>query len=188
MRSLNLVPWRERQRRAVLWRWQLGGVLAMLVALGGVFLIDQALHHINQTHASHMAAWLQQQQALQSQLQDASLWQTRERQAQQLQQVWPHWRLLQTQAWQALMGLLSVSPQGLHISHAEWREGQWRLQVKAFSGSQVQQWQAQLHAQGIGLEIQTTPTASSSWHCPQGRWWRLQTYVLRSPAVQGGRS
>jgi hypothetical protein len=188
MRSLNLVPWRERQRRVVLLRWQLGVVMAMGIALVLVRVIDQVLVNINQAHLSQTAAWLQQQQVLQSQLHDASLWQTRERQAQQLQSLWPHWHRLQTQAWQAFIGLLSASPQGVQISHAEWRDGQWRLQAKAFSAAQMQQWQAQLLAQGIAVQIHTTPSASAGWRCPQGRWWRLQTYELRSSTSQRGQS
>lgn len=188
MSRLNLVPWRERQRLAVFRRWQIGVVLGAIVTTLTLLAIDQALGNINQAHEARLAALDAQQQALQQQLTQAPLWQTRERQAQRLQQAWPRWQQLQLQAWQALTHLLSVVPHGVQVIHAEWREGQWRLQVRALHWSKVVLWQAQLQARGVQIQGQPTVLASTLWRCPQGRLWRLNTYELISPSLAGASS
>jgi hypothetical protein len=188
MSTLNLVPWRERHRRAVLQRWQWGVVLSVVLSLGLAFIIDQALADHNQAHETRMVAWQAQQQALQSQLRDAALWQTRERQARQLQNTWPHWQQLQAQGWLAFISLLSASPQGVQLSHAEWHDGQWRLQAHAFSQLQLQSWMTQLQSQGISLQMSAIPSSARGWRCPQGRMWRLLTYDLHSLPAEGARS
>lgn len=188
MSTLNLVPWRERQRHAVLQRWQWGVVLSVGVSLGLALIIDQALADHNQAHENRAVAWQAQQQALQSQLQDAALWQTRERQAQQLQNTWPQWQHLRAQGWQAFISLLSASPQGLQLSQAEWHDGQWRLQANAFSQMPLQSWITQLQSQGIALQLPATPSSTRAWRCPQGRMWRLHTYDLHSISAEGAHS
>ena len=188
MRGLNLVPWRERQRQAVLQRWQIGGLLAAALTLAMVFAIDQWLAQANAAHEAVMSAWQLEEQALQRQMQDAALWQTRYRQAQQLRQVWPQWQQQQLQAWRSLIDFLSVPPRGLQLSQVEWREGQWHLQVRAFHAAQVQRWQGQLQAHGIHVKAQPTPVSTQLWRCPQGRLWHLHTYELSSPVPQGVRS
>ena len=188
MSTLNLVPWRERQRQAVLQRWQTGCLLAAAVTFAMVMAIDHGLADTNAAHEAKMSAWQIQQQALQAKLQDAALWQTRHRQAQQLQQVWPQWQQQQWQAWRSLIDVLSVPPHGLQLSHVEWHEGQWRLQVRAFGAAHVQRWQAALQTHGITLKAQPAPVSTQLWRCPQGRLWHVQTFELSSPAAQGVRS
>lgn len=188
MSALNLVPWRERQRLAVFRRWQIGVVLGAVVTTLILLAIDQALGNINQAHEARLEALDAQQQALQQQLTQAPLWQTRERQAQQLQQAWPRWQQLQLQAWQALTHLLSVIPHGVQVIHAEWREGQWRLQVRALNWNKVELWQAQLQARGVHVHGQPTVLTSHLWRCPLGRLWRLNTYELISPSLAGASS
>ena len=185
MSTLNLVPWRERQRTVVLRRWQGGVVLGALVTTLILLAIDSNLNHINLAHEARMAAVHNQQQALELQLSEAPLWQTRERQAQQLQRAWPGWQQLQWQAWQALIDLLSVAPRGLQVTQAEWREGQWRLQVRALHWSHVLHLQAQLKTRGVQLQGAPTVLASTLWRCPQGRLWQLNTYELHSPFFEG---
>ncbi|MEY3503024.1 MAG: hypothetical protein RL763_1092, partial [Pseudomonadota bacterium] len=81
MSTLNLVPWRERQRLAVFRRWQVGVVLGAIattlkvgVVLGAIattltlMAIEQALGNINQAHEARLEALHAQQQALQQQL------------------------------------------------------------------------------------------------------------------------
>ena len=182
MSTLNLVPWRERERRVVLRRWHLGVLLGALVTTFALLVIDQALGHINQAHEARLSALHSQQLALQQQLREAPVWQTRERQARQLQLAWPRWQQLQWQSWQALMDLLSVAPHGLQITHAEWRDGQWRLQVRALHWRKVALWQAQLQSRGVQVLGSPTVLASTLWRCPQGRLWRLNTYELHSVA------
>jgi hypothetical protein len=150
--------------------------------------IDHALGNVNQVHEARLEALHAQQQALQQQLTEAPVWQTRERQAQQLQQAWPRWQQLQMQAWQALTQLLRVSPHGVQVMHAEWREGQWRLQVRALHWQYVQRWQTQLQARGVYVRGQPTVLSSHLWRCPQGRLWRLNTYELVSSSPQGASS
>jgi len=188
MRALNLVPWRERQQQTVLQRWQIGGLLAAAVTFAMVFAIDHWLANANAAHEANMSAWQLQQQALQPKLQDAALWQTRHRQAQQVQQAWPQWQQQRWQAWRSFIDFLSVPPRGLQLSQVEWRDGQWRLQVRAFNAAQVQHWQDQLQAHGIAVKAQPTPVSSQLWRCPQGRLWDLHTFELSSPAPQGVRS
>jgi len=185
MSTLNLVPWRERQRAVVLRRWQVGLVLGALVTTLTLLAIDHTLDNINQAHEARMLAMHSQQQALQQQLSEAPLWQTRERQAQQLQLAWPRWQQRQLQAWQALIDLLSVAPRGLQVTQAEWREGQWRLQVRALHWSHVLHLQAQLKTRGVQLQGSPTVLASTLWRCPQGRLWQLNTYELHSPSFEG---
>jgi len=188
MSTLNLVPWRERQRLAVFRRWQIGVVLGAIATTLTLMAIEQALGDINQAHEARVEALHAQQQALQQQLTDAPVWQTRERQAQQLQQAWPHWQQLQLQAWQALTHLLSVAPHGVQVIHAEWREGQWRLQVRALHWRHVQHWQTRLQARGVQVRGQPTVLNRILWRCPQGRLWRLNTYELISPSLAGASS
>jgi len=188
MSTLNLVPWRERQRLLALRRWQVGVVLVAIATTLTLLAIDHALVHTNQLHEARLEALHVQQQALQEQLTDAPVWQTRERQAQQLQQVWPRWQQLQMQAWQALIQLLSVAPHGVQVIHAEWREGQWRLEVRALHWHHVQRWQTQLQARGVHVRGQPTVLTSMLWRCPQGRLWRLNTYALVSSSPQGASS
>jgi Tfp pilus assembly protein PilN len=185
MSTLNLVPWRERQRLAVFRRWQVGVVLVAIVTTLTLLAIDHALGNINQAHEARLEALHGQQLALQQQLTEAALWQTRERQAKQLQQAWPRWQQLQLQAWQALTHLLSVVPRGVQVIHAEWREGQWRLQVRALHWQYVQRWQTQLQARGVHVRGQPTVLSRMLWRCPQGRLWRLNTYELVSSSLEG---
>jgi type IV pilus assembly protein PilN len=188
MRALNLVPWRERQRQAVLQRWQIGGLLAATATFAMVFAIEHWLAEANHGHELNMSAWQAQQQALQHKLQEAALWQTRYRQAQQVQQAWPQWQQQQWQAWRSLIDFFSVPPRGLQLSQVQWRDGQWQLQVRALSAAHVLHWQDQLQAHGIAVRAQPTPIASHLWRCPQGRLWHLHTFELSSPAPQGVRS
>jgi len=185
MSTLNLVPWRERQRLVALRRWQVGVVLVAIVTTLTLLAIDHALVHTNQVHEARLEALHVQQQTLQEQLTEAPVWQTRERQAQQLQQAWPRWQQLQLQAWQALTHLLSVAPHGVQVIHAEWREGQWRLQVRALHWQYVQHWQTQLQALGVHVRGQPAVLSSHLWRCPQGRLWRLNTYELVSSPLEG---
>jgi Tfp pilus assembly protein PilN len=188
MSTLNLVPWRERQRQAVLQRWQIGGLLAAAATFAMVFAIDHWLADANAAHEANISAWQHHQQALQAKLQDAALWQTRYRQAQQVQQAWPQWQQQQWQAWRSFINFLSVPPRGLQLSQVQWRDGQWQLQVRAFNASQVLRWQDQLQAHGIAVRVQPTPVSSQLWRCPRGRLWHLHTFELSSPALQGVRS
>ncbi len=188
MSTLNLVPWRERQRQAVLQRWQIGGLLAAAATFAMVFAIDLWLADANAAHEANISAWQHHQQALQPKLQDAALWQTRYRQAQQVQQAWPQWQQQQWQAWRSFINFLSVPPRGLQLSQVQWRDGQWQLQVRAFNASQVLRWQDQLQAHGIAVRVQPTPVSSQLWRCPRGRLWHLHTFELSSPALQGVRS
>jgi hypothetical protein len=188
MSALNLVPWRERQRLVALRRWQVGVGLVAIITTLTLLAIDHALGFINQAHEARLEALHAQQQALQQQLTQAPVWQTRERQAQQLQKAWPRWQQLQLQAWQALTHLLSVAPHGVQVIHAEWREGQWRLQVRALHWRHVQQWQTQLQARGVHVRGQPTVLTSHLWRCPQGRLWRLNTYELISLSLAGTNS
>ena len=188
MSTLNLVPWRERQRWVALRRWQVGVVCGAIVTTLTLLAIDHALDNINQAHEARLAALHAQQQALQQQLTEAPLWQTRERQAQQVQQAWPRWQQRQLQAWQALTHLLSVSPQGVQVIHAEWREGQWRLQVRALHWHYVQRWQNQLQARGVHVRSQPAVLSRMLWRCPLGRLWRLNTYELMSSSLKGTNS
>jgi hypothetical protein len=188
MNTLNLVPWRERQRKAVLQRWQIGSLLAATATFAMVMGIDHWLADANTAHEANMSAWQLQQQALQTTLQDAALWQTRHRQAQRVQQAWPQWQQQQWQAWRSFIDFLSVPPRGLQLSHVEWREGQWRLQVRAFHATQVQGWQEALQTHGIAVKLQPAPVSSQLWRCPQGRLWHLQTFELSSHATPGVRS
>jgi len=185
MSTLNLVPWRERQRLVALRRWQLGVVLCAIVTTLTLLAIDHVLAHTNQVHEARLEALHTQKQALQQQLNEAPVWQNRERQALQLQQAWPRWQQLQLQAWQALTHLLSVAPHGVQVMHAEWREGQWRLQVRALHWRKVVLWQAQLKAHGVQIQGQPTVLARTLWRCPQGRLWRLNTYELVSSSLEG---
>jgi hypothetical protein len=185
MSTLNLVPWRERQRLLALRRWQVGVVLVAIATTLTLLAIDHALGFINQEHEARLEALHVQRQTLQQQLNEAPVWQTRERQAQQLQQAWPRWQQLQLQAWQALAHLLSVAPHGVQVIHAEWREGQWRLQVRALHWQYVQRWQTQLQARGVHVRGQPTVLNSMLWRCPQGRLWRLNTYELVSSSPEG---
>ena len=130
MSTINLVPWRERQRQAVLQRWQIGGLLAAATTIAMVFGIDQWLADANAAHEASMSGLQLDQQALQSKLQDEPLWQHRYRQAQQVQQAWPKWQQQQWQAWRSWMDFLRVPPRGLQLSQVHWREGQWQLQVR----------------------------------------------------------
>ena len=50
MSTLNLVPWRERHRRAVMGRWQWGMLISGLLTACLVQGLDQALVSINQAH------------------------------------------------------------------------------------------------------------------------------------------
>jgi len=188
MSTLNLVPWRERQRQAVLQRWQIGGLLASAATFAMVFAIDHWLADANAAHEANISAWQHHQQALQPKFQDAALWQTRYRQAQQVQQAWPQWQQQQWQAWRSFINFLSVPPRGLQLSQVQWRDGQWQLQVRAFNASQVLRWQDQLQAHGIAVRVQPTPVSSQLWRCPRGRLWHLHTFELSSPALQGVRS
>ena len=188
MSTLNLVPWRERQRQAVLQRWQIGGLLAAAATFAMVFAIDHWLADANAAHEANISAWQHHQQALQPKLQDAALWQTRYRQAQQVQQAWPQWHQQQWQAWRSFLDFLSVPPRGLQLSQVQWRDGQWQLQVRAFNASQVLRWQDQLKAHGIAVRVQPTPVSSQLWRCPRGRLWHLHTIEHSSPALQGVRS
>jgi hypothetical protein len=188
MSSLNLVPWRERQRQAVLHRWKIGSLLAAAATCAMVMAIDHWLANTNAAHEANMSAWQLQQQALKAKLQDAALWQTRLRQAQQVQQAWPQWQQQQWQAWRSFIDFLSVPPRGLQLSQVEWREGQWRLQVRAFHAAQVQRWQEALLTHGIAVKAQPAPVSTQLWRCPQGRLWHLQTFELSSPSPQGVRS
>ena len=181
MSTLNLVPWRERQRQAVMGRWQLGVLLSGLATAAAVHLVDQGLADINKAHEERIASLQTQQKALQMQLQEAPLWQERERQAKHIQQAWPRWQQLQWQAWQALMQLLRVPPQGLQLMQAEWHDGQWRLQVRALHAAQVQQWLVALQAQGVPLTLQSSSVSAVLWRCPQGRLWRLHSFELSTP-------
>jgi hypothetical protein len=183
MSTLNLAPWRERQRTVVLRRWQVGLVLCALVTTLTLLAIDHTLDNINQAHELRMAALHSQQQALLQQLREAPLWQTRERQAQQLQRAWPRWQQLQLQAWQALIDLLSVAPRGVQVTQAEWREGQWWLHVRALHWSHVLHWQAQLKMRGVQIQGAPIVLSSTLWRCPQGRLWQLNTYELRSSSM-----
>jgi Tfp pilus assembly protein PilP len=112
MSRLNLVPWRERQRQTVMRRWQIGGLLAAATTVTVVSAIDHGVAHANKSHEAMMAALQQQQQTLQQQLQEAPLWQARYRQAQQVQQLWPHWQQQQWQALRAYTQLSSVAVRG----------------------------------------------------------------------------
>ena len=188
MSTINLVPWRERQRQAVLQRWQIGGLLAAATTIAMVFGIDQWLADANAAHEASMSGLQLEQQALQSKLQDEPLWQHRYRQAQQVQQAWPQWQQQQWQAWRSWMDFLRVPPRGLQLSQVHWREGQWQLQVRALSAAQVLHWQDQLQAHGISIRMQPTPVSSQLWRCPQGRLWHLHTFELSSPNPQGVRS
>jgi type IV pilus assembly protein PilN len=188
MSSLNLVPWRERQRQAVLHRWKIGSLLAAAATCAMVMAIDHWLANSNAAHEANMSAWQLQQQALQAKLQDAALWQTRYRQAEQVQQAWPQWQQQQWQAWRSFIDFLSVPPRGLQLSQVEWRAGQWRLQVRALNAAQVQRWQDKLLAHGITVKTQPTPLSSQLWRCPKGRLWHLHTFELSSPTPQGVRS
>ena len=185
MSALNLVPWRERQRLVALRRWQVGVGLVAIITTLTLLAIDHALGFINQAHEARLEALHAQQQALQQQLTQAPVWQTRERQAQQLQKAWPRWQQLQLQAWQALTHLLSVAPHGVQLIHVEWREGQWRLQVRALHWQYVQHWQTQLQARGVHVRGQPTVLSRMLWRCPQGRLWRLNTYELVSSSLEG---
>lgn len=185
MSTLNLVPWRERQRLVALRRWQVGVVFGAIVTTLTLLAIDHALAHTNQAHEARLEVLQSQQQALQQQLTEAPLWQTRERQAQQLQQAWPRWQQLQLQAWQALTHLLSVAPHGVQVIHAEWRGGEWRLQVRALHWQYVQRWQNQLQARGVHVSGQPVVLSRMLWRCPQGRLWHLNTYELMSASLEG---
>ena len=185
MSTLNLVPWRERQRLVALRRWQVGVVLGAIVTTLTLIAIDHALAHTNQAHEARLEALHAQQQSLQQQLTQAPMWQNRERQAKQLQQAWPRWQQLQVHAWQALTHLLSVAPHGVQVIHAEWREGEWRLQVRALHWRHVQRWQTQLQARGVHVRGPPTVLTRHLWRCPQGRLWRLNTYELKSSSLEG---
>lgn len=187
MSTLNLVPWRERQRQAVMGRWQWGVLLSGLATAAVVYLVEQGLTAINQAHEERMASWLSQQQALQATLSDAALWQARERQAKHVQLVWPRWRQQQWRAWQALIQVLSVPPNGVQLTLADWHEGQWHLQLRAFHSSQVQRWQSTLQAKGLVLSLKPIDTPAVWWRCPQGRLWRLHSFELHT-ANPGGAS
>jgi type IV pilus assembly protein PilN len=182
MSRLNLVPWRERQRQTVMRRWQIGGLLAAATTVTVVSAIDHGVAHANKSHEAMMAALQQQQQTLQQQLQEAPLWQARYRQAQQVQQLWPHWQQQQWQALRAYTQLSSVAVRGVQVRQMEWRDGQWRLEVNALSSAHVLRWQAQLQALGIALKLQPTLLSSHLWRCPHGRLWQVHTYELSSPA------
>ena len=102
--------------------------------------------------------------------------------------AWPQWQQQQWQAWRSFIDFLSVPPRGLQLSQVEWREGQWRLQVRAFNAAQVLRWQEALQTHGIAVKAQPAPVSSQLWRCPQGRLWHLQTFELSSPGPQGVRS
>ena len=56
MSTLNLVPWRERQRWVALRRWQVGVVCGAIVTTLTLLAIDHALNNINQAHEARLAA------------------------------------------------------------------------------------------------------------------------------------
>jgi len=180
MSTLNLVPWRERHRRAVMGRWQWGMLISGLLTACLVQGLDQALVSINQAHEERMASFQTHQRSLQAQLSDAVLWKGRERQAKQVQLAWPRWQQRQAQAWQAMLQLLNTPPTGLQLTQAEWQDGQWRLQLRALHSAQVQRWQAVLQAQGVALTVQPGGSPAEVWRCPEGRLWRLHSFDLLS--------
>jgi hypothetical protein len=55
MSTLNLVPWRERQRLLALRRWQVGVVLVAIATTLTLLAIDHALGFINQEHEARLS-------------------------------------------------------------------------------------------------------------------------------------
>ena len=154
MMRLNLLPWRERQRRAALRRFRTQLVVGVVLALCAVMLVDQ------------MARQRGQQQALANVRQQAVLEELTE-QLQPLAEMQAQYEALIARALaleglrarqgalgDMLTGLEEALPMGLQLIDLSLEEGHLNMTGLATSGAVVAQFMRDLDRSGLLLDLQ----------------------------------
>jgi Tfp pilus assembly protein PilN len=117
---------------------------------------------------SQVAQRQQSLHELQTELEQAPVWQTRQTQAQQVQAAWQPWRAQQWQGWQMLQHLLSVPPRGVQIDRLVWRDQQLQLNGWTLSDGHLQAWLSHLQAGGLAARDARPRLEVAQWLQSEG--------------------
>ena len=163
MSDFNLLPWRERRRERRLWHWRMAGMTAVVLTCVASLALERECSAWLAQHQTQMTERRQQLQALQTELMQADLWRTRDRQAAQVQAEWTTWQAQQWQAWQLVQQVLSVPPRGVQIERMVWRDQQLALNGWTLSEGHLQAWLSRLQAQGLHARDTRQRVQAAQW-------------------------
>lgn len=185
MSDFNLHPWRERRRAQRLRHWRFASLSALSLTLAAMWSADRQWEDWLQQHQAQVAQRQQSLHELQTELEQAPVWQTRQTQAQQVQAAWQPWRAQQWQAWQMLQHLLSVPPRGVQIERLVWRDQQLQVNGWTLSEGHLQAWLSLLQAGGLPARDARPRVEEAQWLQSDGLSAKRQRFSLQmsTPAL-----
>lgn len=186
MSQFNLLPWREQKRALHMRSWQIGVGLSLFLSASIVYYLDSLWEEwLVQYHAQEKQVE-QSLSDLTTELKEKPLWQTRERQTQQVQAEWQIRLQQQARAWQVLQQLLSVPPRGVQMERMLWRDQQIQLSGWALSPGHGQAWLTGLALAGFSVQSDKAQWEEPGWRVAQGlaaKQHRFQVHIGLSPSM-----
>ena len=168
MSNFNLLPWRERRRERRMRHWRLASMTALVFTCVATLALERECSDWLEQHQARLNERRQQLQALQNELTETGLWQTRLQQAGQVQAEWATWQAQQSQAWRLVQHLLSVPPRGVQIERMVWRDQQLALNGWTLSEGHLQAWLSRLQAQGLTARDTRQRVEAAQWSKDEG--------------------
>lgn len=168
MSGFNLLPWRERRRELRMRHWRRAGWLTVLLTCSACLVLQHESDAWLAQHNAQMNQRRAQLQALQAELTQTDLWQSRYAQAKQVQLDWANWQAQQWQAWQLVQQILSATPKGVQIERMVWRDQQLELQGWTLSEGHLQSWLSRLQVGGMQARDTKQRVQAAQWSLDDG--------------------